>query len=227
MSVYPPDSQILLELAEAALQFGRCNEAEAIDLLRSWWDSRPVKALLPFLLGTVEMLDRLGSEGQCENFWILAGDFVRSDPEILSPGERLLWRQIGARIGYDAGTLDEYVPILQEAAAVNPIRHAALKRVAIVSMREKQRRRPPHYSGSGPIPRSSSSRKRIQGQTQGAALAADVVLFVWSATTHAVFRAFDALDKKRFAYVQGTGATGIVLALERWIAKQEEPAGLA
>jgi len=53
---------------------------------------------------------------------------------------------------------------------------------------------------------------------------ADVVLFVWSATTHAVFRAFDAVDKKRFAYVQGTGAASIVLALERWIARQEEAA---
>ena len=137
-SVYPPDSQVLLELAEAALQFGRCNEPEVIALLRGWWESRQVKALLPFLLGTVELLDRLGSEGQCENFWILAGDFVRSDPDILSPGERLLWRQIGARIGYDAGTLDEYVPLPQEAAAVDPIRQAALKRVAIVSLRERQ-----------------------------------------------------------------------------------------
>jgi len=32
------------------------------------------------------------------------------------------------------------------------------------------------------------------------------------------------VDKKRFAYVQGTGAASIVLALERWIARQEEAA---
>jgi hypothetical protein len=62
-SVYPPDSQVLLELCQAALQFGRCDEAEVIGLLRTCWDARPVKALLPFLLGAVEMLDRLGSDG--------------------------------------------------------------------------------------------------------------------------------------------------------------------
>jgi len=99
-SVYPPDCQVLLELGEAGLQFGRSDETEVIGLLRAWWEARPVKALLPFLLGTVEMLDRLGSKGQCENFWILAGDFVRGDPDVLSPGERLLWRQVGARIGW-------------------------------------------------------------------------------------------------------------------------------
>ncbi len=63
------------------------------------------------------------------------------------------------------------------------------------------------------------------GADTRSALAADVVLLVWSATTHSVFRAFDALDKSRFAYVQGTGATGIILALERWIRKQEEATG--
>jgi hypothetical protein len=226
-SVYPPDSQVLLELADAALQFGRCDELEVIGLLRGWWEARPVKALLPFLLGTVELLDRLGSEGQCENFWILAGDFVRSDPEVLSLGERLLWRQVGARIGYDDGTLDEYVPIPQAATTVDPIRQAGLKRVAIVSLRERQAQ-----EAAALLRERSDAQIVIVSETHpGAdtrsALAADVVLFVWSAATHAVFRSFDALDKGRLAYVQGTGATGIVLALERWISKQEEATGRA
>jgi hypothetical protein len=37
------------------------------------------------------------------------------------------------------------------------------------------------------------------GAETRSALEADVVFFVWSATTHAVFRAIDALDKKRLA----------------------------
>jgi hypothetical protein len=218
---------VLLELAAAALQFGRCDEAEVIALLRGRWEARPVKALLPFLLGAVELLDRMGSEGQCENFWILAGDLVRSDPDFFSPGERLLWRQVGARIGYDAGTLDEYVPIPEEAASVDPIRQTALKRVAIVSLRERQAQE------AAALLRERTDAKIVvvsethPGTDTRSALAADVVLFVWSATTHAVLRAFDALDKKRFAYVQGTGATSIVLALEKWISKQEESAGTA
>ncbi len=223
-SVYPPDCQVLLELGEAGLQFGRSDETEVIGLLRAWWEARPVKALLPFLLGTVEMLDRLGSKGQCENFWILAGDFVRGDPDVLSPGERLLWRQVGARIGYDAGTLDEYVPLPEESVAADPIRQAALGKVAIVSLRERQAQ-----EAAGLLRERSGAQVVVVSETHpGAdtrsALVADVVLFVWSATTHAVFRAFDAVDKKRFAYVQGTGAASIVLALERWIARQEEAA---
>src|SRR5262249_41001366 len=110
-TAFPPDLQILLELGEASLQFGKCEEAEVMTLLRAWWNARPVKALLPFLLGAVDLLDRLVSDGQSENLWILAGEFVRGDPEVLSPGERVLWRQVGARIGYDLATLDEYVPL--------------------------------------------------------------------------------------------------------------------
>jgi hypothetical protein len=224
-SVYPPDSQVLLELGEASLQFGRCDEKEVIVLLRAWWEARPVKALLPFLLGAVETLDRLGSDGQCENFWVLAGDFVRGDPEVLSLGERLLWRQVGTRIGYDAGTLDEYVPLPKDGVAVDPIRQAALTKVAIVSLREKQAQ-----EAAGLLRERSDAQVVVVSETHpGAdtrsALAADVVLFVWSATTHAVFRAFDAVDKTRFSYVQGTGAASIVLALERWIAKQKEASG--
>jgi hypothetical protein len=224
-SVYSPDSQVLLELAEATLQFGRCDEAEVIGLLRAWWEARPVKALLPFLLGAVEMLDRLGSEGQCENFWVLAGDFVRGDPEVLSLGERYLWRQVGAQIGYDQGTLDEYVPLPEAAPSVDPIRQAALLKMAIISLRERQAQ-----EAAGLLRERSDAQVIVVSETYpGAAtqsaLSADVVLFVWSATTHAVFRAFDAVDKKRFAYVQGTGASSIVLALERWVAGREETIG--
>jgi hypothetical protein len=39
---------------------------------------------------------------------------------------------------------------------------------------------------------------------------------VWAATKHAVYRAFDDV-RDRIEYVQGTGASSIVLALERWI----------
>jgi hypothetical protein len=46
------------------------------------------------------------------------------------------------------------------------------------------------------------------------------VLIVWSAITHAVFRAFDGVDRERIEYVQGTGAASIVLALERWAIRQ-------
>jgi hypothetical protein len=223
-SVYPPDSQVLLELGEASLEFGRAEESETVGILRAWWKARPVRALLPFLLGAVEMLDRLGTEGQCENFWILAGDFVRGDLEVLSPGERLLWRQVGARIGYDAGTLDEYVPLPEKGVTADPIRQAALTKVAIVSLRERQAQEAAGFLRERTDAQIVVVSETHPGADSRSALAADVVLFVWSATTHAIFRAFDAVDKKRLAYVQGTGATSIVLALERWTNRQESSA---
>lgn len=216
-TAFPPDMQLLLELEEATLQFGKCHESEVIDLIRGWWDARPVKALLPFLLACVELLDRLGTEGQSENLWILAGEFVRGDPEVLTPGERLLWRQIGERIGYDTATLDAYVPLPADVVTADPLRQAALKKIAIVSLREKQTQEAANLIKERCDAEIIVVSETHAGGAMRSALTADVVLFVWSATTHAVFRAFDSMDKKRFAYVQGTGATSILLALERWI----------
>ena len=59
------------------------------------------------------------------------------------------------------------------------------------------------------------------GAATGSAKTADVVLFVWASTTHAVYRAFDNVREK-LAYVEGKGAVSIVLTLERWAMKQQE-----
>ena len=60
--------------------------------------------------------------------------------------------------------------------------------------------------------------ERDAGSQTKSAKTADVILFVWSASKHAVYRAFgDVRDK--LTYVQGVGASSIVLALERWATK--------
>src|SRR5690606_14556979 len=100
-SAYPPDGQVLLNLAEGVLQFRSAAESEVVDELRRWWDNRPIRALLPFLLGIVDLLDHIGSEGQCENFWVVGAEFLRHNQQTLTPGEQALWRQIGSRVGYD------------------------------------------------------------------------------------------------------------------------------
>jgi hypothetical protein len=61
----------------------------------------------------------------------------------------------------------------------------------------------------------------VAGASTSNATTADVILFVWASSTHAVYRAFDGVREK-VAYVQGTGAPGIVLALERWVIRQRE-----
>lgn len=216
-SAYPPDGQILLNLAEGILQFRPGAESEVVDELRGWWDNRPVRALLPFLLGIVDLLDSIGPEGQCENFWIVGAEFLRHNHQTLTPGERALWRQIGSRIGYDESILNEYLPILPTEADLDPLQQANLRKVAIVSMRERQTREAAKMISERSGAETVIVSDKVAGVATDNAVTADVVLFVWSATSHAVFRAFDGMDRERLAYVQGTGAGSILLALERWV----------
>lgn len=223
-SAYPPDGQVLLNLAEGVLQFRQAAESEVVDELRRWWENRPVKALLPFLLGIVDLLDHVGSEGQCESFWVVGAEFLRHNQQYPTPGERALWRQIGSRIGYDESILDEYVPIPATEADVDPLQQANLRKVAIVSMRERQAREAAAMISERSGAEAVIVSDKVAGAATDNAVTADVVLFVWSATSHAVFRAFDGVDRERLAYVQGTGAGSILLALERWVvARAIEP----
>ncbi len=109
-SSYPPDGQVFLNLAEGVLQFRPGTEPEVVAEFRGWWETRPVRALLPFLLGIVDLLAHIGSEGQCDNFWVVGAEFLRHNQKNLTPGERALWRQIGSHIGYDESIVNEYLP---------------------------------------------------------------------------------------------------------------------
>lgn len=43
----------------------------------------------------------------------------------------------------------------------------------------------------------------------------DIILFVWASNIHAVYRAFDN-SREKLVYVQGKGASSIIISLERW-----------
>jgi len=216
-STHPPDSQVLLNLADGILTFQRDLESEVVTQFDSWWKTSPVRALLPFLLGVVDLLNSVGTEEQCSNFWIAGATYLQNNPKYLTVGERNLWRQIGIQF-FDKPTIDEYLPVPEEADEVDPLQAADLKKVAIVSMRE------PQAKAAAEMIRERSGAdvvlvtKKAAGAQTASAITADVVLFVWRATSHAVFRAFDNMEKEKLSYVQGTGVGSIVLALERWIA---------
>jgi hypothetical protein len=218
-SAFPPDVQILLELADGLLQLSVEEEKWLSDEISRWWETRPTRALLPFMISAVEIFHRLAGSGTAERFWIAVGTFAKSKDTKLTQGERLLWRKVGADIGWDAGTLDEYMPLPAAPAdgvAADPLKTAGLKKIAIVSMREEQASRAAEQlkdrSGATVVLVSDTA----SGPETDSAATADVIAYVWSATTHAVFRAFDKVDRKKIAYVRGTGAASIVLAVERW-----------
>jgi hypothetical protein len=104
---------------------------------------------------------------------------------------------------------------------VDPLTDVDLKKVAIVSLREEAAR------GAAEIIRQRTGAQVLvvtethAGTDTNSAKNADVVLFVWASTTHAVYRAFDGVREK-LVYVPGKGAASIVLTLERWAVKQLE-----
>src|SRR5262249_16952565 len=140
-----------------------------------------------------------------------------------SPGECQLWRIIGSRIGLDENTIDEFLGAKSAAEdeAPDPLLEADLKKVAIVSLREEAAR-----TAADLIEQRTKARVLVITETHAGiqtenAKTADVILFVWASSTHAVYRAFDSVREK-LHYVQGKGATSIVLALERWAMKKVE-----
>ena len=219
-SAHPPDSQVLLNLADGILTYQRDLESEIVEHFETWWKRSPVKANLPFLLGVVDLLNSKGTEEKCGNFWITGAAYLQNNPKYLTSGERSLWRQIGFKI-FDQSTVDEYLPVPSvEDCGLDPLKAANLKKVAIVSMREQQAKNAAEMIEQ----RSGASvhvvtTKSAGSQTDNAATA-EVILFVWRATSHAIFRAFDKIEKEKVAYVQGTGASSILLALERWIVQK-------
>jgi len=219
-SAHPPDSQVLLNLADGILTYQRDLEPEIVTQFEAWWKRSPVKANVPFLLGVVDLLNSKGTEEQCGNFWITGATYLQSNPKYLTVGERSLWRQIGLQI-FDQATIDEYLPLPSDSEGQeDPLKSANLKKVAIVSMREPQAKNAAEMIEQ----RTGANVHLVTGKSAGSqtdnAVTAEVILFVWRATSHAIFRAFDKIEKERVAYVQGTGAGSIMLALERWIAER-------
>jgi hypothetical protein len=93
-----------------------------------------------------------------------------------------------------------------------PSGRRGLRKVAIVSLRDRQAQEVAELLRNRFDAKIVVASEINPGTNTRSAHSADVVLFVWSATTHAVFRSFDNMDKNRVANVQGTGAASIVLA---------------
>ena len=216
------DANLLLALAEAVLQLDSSSQKEVTESIQEWWEARRVRAMLPFLLSALDLLSELTSDrGVSESLWVDGAEFIRIDPQSLSPGERMLWRNVGTRIGLDSATIEEFlgIPAEEDADVVDLLAQVNLKKVAIVSLREE-----PARIAADIIRQRTGAQVVVVTETHAGsatanAKASDVILFVWASTTHAVFRAFDNVREK-LAYVEGKGAVSIVLTLERWAMKE-------
>jgi hypothetical protein len=220
-SGYAPDAQLLLVLATAVVPHYGDAEKEVAAHLVDWWRARPVRATLPFLLEALEIiLEFTAGDEIPQHLWLDGAALVARNGERLSQTERVLWRRLGKRVGLYQSVVDEVLPDeeteVSESSATDSLREARLGRVAIVSLHHRAADEAREILAQRTGANVFVVEEKVAGPATRAAQSADVILFVWAATKHAVFRAFDSI-RDRVVYVQGTGAGSIVLALERWV----------
>ena len=208
---------VLLELGSAALQLNR-DPGTIRTLFEDWWKARPASSQLPYALDAIELLERESPDTEATgNLWLAAADVIKRSPEALTPTDRALWRRVGLRLGIDEPAIAHYLPPEKATPEeVDPLSAAQLHQIAIVCLREQQAQEAAAIIRERTSANVSVVASTMAGPETAQARQADVVLFVWMASTHAVFRAFDGFDRKRFCYVQGTGAASILRTLERW-----------
>ena len=126
------ESHVLLELANALFILNYQIE-ETKSIIEEWWQARPVPSQLTFALDAIELLVTQYPDRQAaENLWFMAIDLVRRNPQQLLTSEKVLWRQVGLRIGFEDIDIQQYLPVEQEVAPEDLLATVKLKKIAIV-----------------------------------------------------------------------------------------------
>ena len=218
-SAHASDGQFLLSIAQAVLLLDSGRERLVSEMVRNWWQARPIRARLPWLLEALDMLTEFGGPPDTVDLWYAGTELAGAEGNSLARGERRLWARVGSRFGLTVDAIDAALGVTLGSVDADPLQVAPLRRVAIVSLRERSAQ----AAAQEIRQRSGADVQVVTDHVAGAATStaadADVVLMVWSASKHAVYRAFDKV-RDRLEYVQGTGASSIVLALERWVARR-------
>ena len=139
----------------------------------------------------------------------------------MTPSDKDLWRNIGAKIGLDQNVIDEYIGEVTSLVdeSEDRLKEYGFKKIAIVSLQEKSAHMAVEHIKKRTGATVTVVSAHVAGNQTKEACAADVILFVWTKNKHSVFRAFDNVRDK-VAYVAGTGATSIIRSLEKWTIKK-------
>ena len=219
-STDPIDGHLLLTLAEALLRLDGKFEVAVETAIARWWEERPVRSNLPWLGEALELLtDQSGSQGALV-LWYAGAKLIRDDAEALSLTDRHLWRRLGRRLGLDEASTDGSLGGAPPTPDVinDPLLTSGFKKIAIISLAERAAREAAIEIESRTHANVVVVTDHAAGEGTASAATADVILYVWGATKHAVYRAFDKV-RDRLEYVQGTGSSSIVRALERRVTR--------
>lgn len=217
------DSQLVLGLtgAVANLSGDACPRCEQV--VRGWWERRPVLQRLGWLLAALDSLASLHPDPHgLAGLFIEALSLAARKGRMLTPGEAGAWRTVGRRLELSESEVEQYVrPLctLPDRDAPDVLVTAGFRHIAIVSLRKPSAQEAAEELKVRTGASVSVVSSLVAGPETRHAATADLILYVWAAASHATYRAFDSL-RDRLEYVQGTGASSIVLAAERWASRR-------
>lgn len=219
------DSQLVLGLVGAAANLDVAACARCIQIVCAWWMRRPIVQRLDWLAGALDTLALL-----CSDATPLVGLYAdglglaERKGIVFTRAEAGIWHDIGKALELTPTDINKYLhPLLPADAgsAEDLLSQLDLRQIAIVSLREASAQDAAAQLQERTGAKVSVVSSLVAGPETRHALSADLILYVWAATSHATYRAFDG-SRDKLEYVQGTGASSIVLAAERWAARQNQ-----
>jgi hypothetical protein len=217
------DAHLLHGLLAAIANLSALAVPDCTKLLRTWWQLRPILPRLDWLLAVLDSLAPLHPHpGEMVDLWAQAVELAKRKQIVLSPTQLRLWQRVSGLLELDASS------VAQDLASLHPMVHenqfdtlgnAKWQKIAIVSLQETSAREAARELQIRTQAEVIVVTSLVQDGLTKSAKTADVILLVWAACSHAVYRAFDEC-RSRVAYVQGTGTSSIVAAAERWAEKK-------
>ena len=213
------DSQLFLGLVSACLDLSSRNTKKCEDLIRVWWDSHRTVSRLNWLVSALEKLASMSSDsGTLTDLYVDGLSLAVTKSIRFSEIEVWSWKRVGGLIELSKTDISNYLEpciALNDESAVDPLHKVKVEQIAIISLQESSARQ-----ASEELRRRTGAEVRIITSLVSDAQAkhaknADLILYVWASSSHATFRTFDTV-RDRIEYVQGTGASSILLAAERW-----------
>jgi hypothetical protein len=207
---------MLLTMVEALLRLDGGLETSLARIIARWWADRPIRSRLEWLGEALELLTDQSISQDYLSLWFEGAALIKVDSTNLTFADRYLWQRLGRRLGLDATATAEALGGTDNAStsATDTIAGAHYKKIAIVTLNERAAREAALQIEARTDATVIIVTDHAAGEGTASAATADVILFVWGATKHAVYRAFDKV-RDRLEYVQGTGSASIVRALER------------
>ena len=212
------DRAVFLLLLAATLQTDPSAVTVAIDAIRQWWSVRSCRSADYFLIQCLDALAEYSDDMDAlRALWYAGVNRAKGRGTPLATASRH-WLSLGTSLGIDATILSELVPPPSDLsqADVDPLSSCPHRRIAIVSGRTSPARAAAKQIEARSGARVNVVSSSVADDATDRACNADCILLVWSAISHAAFRAFDAVRDK-IVYVPGTGASSIIMALERAI----------